>query len=1475
MSSSISAFLKKLYVEGVYYTHVSMVNPKGKYQLNRDTFEEFWKLYNEALVKDGDNFIIGLAEKPQNYMPVLCDIDIKKTEEEMETIEIIDNHIYTEKNLNDVVEIYQSVLRNIIDDCADDHLLCVVLEKNMYTLVKNGLKIYKHGFHLHFPNCFLSKSEQENHLIPRVQNALKDLNVFSNLDYEDSSCVLDAGYLKSPWLLYGGRKEGENMRPYKITKIINSEGENISADEAFKYYNVYNVSDQLVDIKDNITKNLPRILSILPSGRSCCEIKYGLPSPIKEKFITKHKMVDNDDNETFKDNDSLVEKLSISKKLLSMLSDHRADDRNEWMTIGWILYNIGDGCSEALQQWIDFSSRSDDKFDENECVNHWQKMTKKDLSIGSLHYFAKMDNEEMYKEFQIERGRKHIEEGIEGSHNDIAKLMHVLYGTEYVCASITNKTWYQFKNHHWEEIEGGIFLREKISNEIVKTFGKHGGEVFYKSALVDSTEEKVYQMRIKQLSKLISNLKNSPYKSNIMNEACEVFFNRNFKEKLDINPYLIGFKNGVYDLKLNIFRAGRPEDYISKCMPINYVNFSKTDKRVMDVYDYLEKVFPDTSVRNYFLDTSSDVFEGGNKQKTIIFWTGEGDNAKSVTQTILERMLGQYAIKFNTTLVTGKKVQTGSSNPELARAGGGVRWAVLEEPDGDEELNVGMLKSLSGNDSYWARDLFEKGKSTREITPLFKLIFICLAGNTAVSLANGISVSLEKLVHNKNQKLLSWDSEKDGLIKTQQHAFIKKGLQNCITLTLQDGRKITCTPNHKFLTDKNEWVEAQNIKIKDTFLKMGLDNPKCDDIFDNYDYILECGKYSFNCKDYDNRLQAMAYVRLLGYMLSDGSCNKLLYPGHQIDGQSILDDIKLLTNKIPKLFKNKKVFQTSLPNELVRSISTIIAYQKGGRINNDMILPDFVFDNNCPNFIIREFIAALFGGDGIIPCLSKNYFTNIQLVASKINEKLSTLLDIFNKLSILLKDRFDIESNITTIPYENEPKTYVFLNINKNESKIKFCENIGVRFCCHKSYRLMSVASYYRYKNFIIEQNQNIIRRTKELYDKYNLQNPKPLIIQKDKNTFKILNTFKSTQEVENTLGIYHSSIRSACLRNGSSGGYLWEYKNVKSLDQDESGCETIKNSYLQAVNEITSKTGIINKKYIINYTQTFYYLNNNITYDMPSIDIKEFLEQNDLTQFMNQGLGKTVKHYSVEKERDSLPCYKMQIINIENSGMKEVFDINVDEPYSNFLAEGILTHNCNKLIKIKHADKAFWNRVKVLPFETTFVRPGQPCPSTYEEQLQQKKFPMDPEFNKKIPGLLEPFCWLLLEHRKSIQGKGRVEPEKVKMATNMYRKQNDIYRQFLDECVVKADKYISLTELYEGFLSWYRLGYPKHSVPIRNDVQEYFTKLWDEPEKGMRWYGYRIKTLDEEIENGDIIILGENDIVEYDKKPNKCAAPV
>ena len=208
-----------------------------------------------------------------------------------------------------------------------------------------------------------------------------------------------------------------------------------------------------------------------------------------------------------------------------------------------------------------------------------------------------------------------------------------------------------------------------------------------------------------------------------------------------------------------------------------------------------------------------------------------------------------------------------------------------------------MFKSLSGNDTFWARDLFEKGKSTREIQPLFKLIFICVDEDTKVSLSSGVSFSIKNLKDNKNN-LLSWDHKTNGLLNTKQHAFLDKGTQHCLTITLLDGKNITCTPNHKLLTYDNKWIEAKDISTE-TELKMGIDNVNCDDIFEDYKYSLNCGEFYFNFVNFEDKIRAMAFCRLLGYTLSDGSLNKTLYINNKIDCETILQDIELLTNKRP------------------------------------------------------------------------------------------------------------------------------------------------------------------------------------------------------------------------------------------------------------------------------------------------------------------------------------------------------------------------------------------------------------------------------------------------------------------------------------------------------------------------------------------------------------------------------------------------
>ena len=901
MTSSVEQILRDNYVEGVFHTHVSMVQPRGKFQFNRQKLEDFWVIYCNR-INDDKTSILGVAEKPQHYLPVLADIDLK-----VKDIEKIDNqeHLYTEEQVVQVIGVYQSILRNIVEDCTDDNLLCVLLEKSMY-YIEAGENIWtKSGFHLHFPNVFLSKADQEIHLIPRVQEMVSEMKIFENLGIEDSAIVVDKACCTVPWLLYGSRKS-EDMDPYKVTKVFTSDCDEISLEEAFSSYCIFDIKEKPINIRNKVEFFLPRILSIIPYGRVTHELREGLVSLLKDKLQEKKERV------KVVLTVSVEEALKVSERLLPMLSDFRAEDRNEWLTVGWILYNIGDGSTQALDQWLSFSSRCVEKYNESTCIYEWERMVKQDLTLGTLRHFANLDNPSLYKAFKNEQSELHVNESLQGGHSDIAKVLYSMYGNDFVCASISGKNWYQFRDHKWEEIEEGVFLREKISEEVVLKYTDMGQELFRKLSCcgADKAEAAMINTRVKQVQKLVANLKSCPFKSNIMKESMEVFYDRRFKQKLDQNPYIIGWVNGVYDLKRNEFRPGRPEDFVSKTIPIEYKEYNESDEEVQNVIEFLLRVFPDETIRKYFLDTYSDIFVGGNNQKKVYMWTGEGDNGKSITQKFFEMMLGELAIKFNTQYFTGKKVASGSANPELSRAAPPVRHATMEEPDADEQLNIGELKKLSGGDSYWARDLFEKGKSTREVFPMFMLTFI--------------------------------------------------------------------------------------------------------------------------------------------------------------------------TNKLPKL----------------------------------------------------------------------------------------------------------------------------------------------------------------------------------------------------------------------------------------------------------------------------------------------------------------------------------------------------------------------------------------------KYSDKATWNRIRVIPFEATFVEPGEPCPVTLQEQLKQKRFPMDKEFSKKIPGIVSAFAWYLLKWRQTVSV--RVEPEKVREATAIYRRQNDIYRQFMEECIIEDDSVLTITELYAQFKEWFKEGFPNMSLPIKNEVKDYMEKLWGEPENGMTWKGYRIKTLQDNIDQGDIVILEEKDLKKY-----------
>lgn len=699
---------------GKRYSHVSL-NPPSKYLIEESNIDQFWTLYCAEC--HDKKFTIG--EKPQMYMPIICDVDIKMEIQSQNDKE----KLYDEEMVYGLIQIYQMVLFEIIDNLKEDDFLCCVLEKDYYIIEKNEKLYKKNGFHLHFPKIFLSRYAQEKELMPRIIQELKKKNITNKIIFE--KCI-DTNYCKgAPWLLYGSSK-GNDHNAYELSYCVDYNLEKIHFRKGLISYNIYNELEEKINFTDcEIDFYLPRIMSIILFHRN--EYKYELKSnlqSINPMVISKQIMK----NTTIYSNDEELN-LSLIKKLLDILEKSRYEDRNEWILIGWILYNITDGTEQGYELWKYFSEKSEEKFDESICIYEWNRMKKKDLTIGSLKYLAKLDNPKEYNEIISENMRPFILKSLDlnGSHNDLAKALFQKYDSEFVCASIQNKIWYQYHHHIWKKLEEGITLRQKISNEIVQmyfdTLGQLNEDLKHYHAEEEDKLEKKTQNKIKVVMKLISHLKSAPFKNNIMREAMEVFYNESFMKKLDSDPYLIAFQNGVYDLQTHEFRDGRPSDYLSLKMNISYsTEYTMNHPDVENVLNFFTKIFPDVTLKEYFLDMSSEVFIGGNHSKIFQIWTGEGDNGKSITQLLFEKMLGPYSIKLPTSLITGKRTQSSCACPELVRAGNGVRLATLQEPDQKDTINIGILKELSGNDTFFARGLYKEGT---EITPMFKLVLIC------------------------------------------------------------------------------------------------------------------------------------------------------------------------------------------------------------------------------------------------------------------------------------------------------------------------------------------------------------------------------------------------------------------------------------------------------------------------------------------------------------------------------------------------------------------------------------------------------------------------------------------------------------------------------------------------------------------------------------------------------------------------------
>lgn len=702
--------LKHKIEKGKPYTNTSIGNPKISLYIADDEYEEFLNLYSLAIT---NGTILHLTEKPIEPSPLRVDLDFRFAMPLNENNETYLQRIYTKEHINKIIMNYFKII-NIYLDVNDDNNIGYVMEKPYPTEFRNKIK---DGLHLVFPNIIIDNNTQffiRKKILDIASDIFNDLYLCN--EFED---VIDKAIINNNcWQMYGSKKP--DSETYRVTEIYNykngelinnnyspNANDEISFIKLFSMRMMNNKHPTTININYNseIEEYIRHILPIVDK-----KLKDKLESNILQKEINLIRNHTNDDD------------FILARELITeCISPSRAERYNDWINLGWVLRNID---YRLLPQWIEFS-KIGSNYVEGECQRLWDRMRKDHLGMGTLRWWAKTDNPQRYKEIIDNSVIPLIDIAIqsEGTHYDVAKLVQVIYKGEY--KAVNKDTWYKYDHdvHCWVKTREGLNLRKSLSEEICRKFldrAMHYNNLSNNN-IYDQAQQMMHGKKGADALKISQKLKQTSYKDSIMKECKCLFIDEKFEELLDCRPHLIGFKNGVYDMKMHIFREGMPDDYISLSTNRNYIPYSPNYPEYNEINDFFEKVFTNVNIRNYVLDILACIIDGSIAQERFYIFTGQGSNGKSRLLDLIQKTVGDYYATLPIALLTQKRAASNSAQGEIERTKG-RRFAILQEPNENDKINVGYMKELSGNDRILTRGLY---KEPYEFKPQFKMILAC------------------------------------------------------------------------------------------------------------------------------------------------------------------------------------------------------------------------------------------------------------------------------------------------------------------------------------------------------------------------------------------------------------------------------------------------------------------------------------------------------------------------------------------------------------------------------------------------------------------------------------------------------------------------------------------------------------------------------------------------------------------------------
>ena len=506
---------------------------------------------------------------------------------------------------------------DIFDNIQNKNIEFYVFEKDNINPCEN---VTKDGIHMIINvECDLAtKMIFRNYLLENIGD-IWDNNNMKNTWEE----VIDEGVMKGHvnWQLYGSQKPGKECYKLKYIWEVNvDENDEITTNEIkpqlinFDNYfpkfcarNKTNLhSFQLKEKYANIYEKIKRefMFKQNKSKKGGLKLKKGVKTCNSYEDIENEEMLDAMLVELFEDPNTEYKLKEIHSYTMILSKEYWGPGSyDKWIRVGWALKNTHE---DLYLTWMKMSCQSDDfTFDNHDLAEYWsgfETYNKEGLTSKSIIYWAKISNNEEYNSIYKQTIDYYIYFSFHNSTEyDLANTLYHMYKSQFVCASIKDKLWYEFTNNKWVITDSAASLRMKISTEM---FNKYSDKVFNFQLKANSMQNNIADNQqnainkpdnlnpienkimnkfndgdsdsfadYKKMNEMLNTtkmLKKTSIKANILKEAELLFYDRDFLTKLDKNPYLLGCSNCIIDFKEKIHRKGKHDDYIHKSTNLIY-----------------------------------------------------------------------------------------------------------------------------------------------------------------------------------------------------------------------------------------------------------------------------------------------------------------------------------------------------------------------------------------------------------------------------------------------------------------------------------------------------------------------------------------------------------------------------------------------------------------------------------------------------------------------------------------------------------------------------------------------------------------------------------------------------------------------------------------------------------------------------------------------------------------------------------------